>query len=573
MAVVNSKDKRGLYIILILVGFVTFNVCAADRQTALSEGADQQENKRQVNQDKYDLSWERLGSVSEPLLKDSDRRRTVPLSLQDCIARTLEHNLDLRSGSYDPAIRMTDVIQAEAVFDAVFMASAQFETIDRGNIESGYYTRTTQTNTGISTERIPTDPFIQQHDYNYTIALQKLLPTGASLEFAQYLRRLRTDEERLYLNPYYESSLNLELRQPLLRNFGIDVNRASINAARNNVGISQQQFALLAIQTVAEVENNYWTLVYYRQLVKIQECLLAQFTDTNQRLIERKILDTDAAIISRSKAQIAQTQADLLSARNNVKNQQDRLLESINDPTLQVGELWEILPQDEPTMLGYQFDREELLELAMEKRPELIAQRLAMDTTDIAVGVARNRLLPQLDLLLRQEMNAPGGGARPAWSTQNRYDTVNYFMGFSFKIPLGNRAAQAGLTKAKLEQKQEKLLLKSYRQQIRADVNISLDSMQSAYQETVKQRQALNSRADNLRSQLAWEETDAKIDANFLFRKFYTQQELGGAYNALAQKIRFYNLSIISLQRAQGTLLQYYNIKLAESPDEKHTIK
>ena len=534
---------------------------------ALKPGAGEpQVAGEQTVEDEYNLGWAELFVVTEPLFDEAEQRQIVRLSLQDCLARTLEHNLDLRTGSYDPAIQMAEVTRLEAAFDAVLVGSAQFEAFDQGNPNSGFFTRTIITPSGKDTIKVGTDPFTQQKDYNYLIGLQKRLPTGATLELAQRMRRLRMDREELFLNPYYESSLDLELRQPLLRDFGIDVNRASINAARNNLNISYQQYNLLAIQTAAEVENNYWTLVFFRQRVRIWEQLLDKVIQTDERLSRRTVLDAAARNLGRSRGLIAQTQAELISAKNDVKTQQDRLLESINDPSLGVGPFWEIIPTDKPTTVEFRMDREEALQIALAKRPELIAQQLTIDTTEIALGVAENQLWPRLDMVLRQEMNAPGGKPSRAWEEQNDYNAVNYTFGLSFEIPLGNRAAQSNLIQAQYERRQEKLRLENFRTQVRADVTISWDSLVSAYEAIEPRIKSVNEHANILKAQLALERTDAKIDANTLDLKLMNQERLTQAYHALAQMIFTYNTAIISMQRAQGTLLRYNNIKLAESP-------
>ena len=570
MFVFNSGGKPGGIIVAVLFLWAA----VAPSLGAFKPGIDEpQVTGNQAVEDEYNLGWAELFVVTEPIFDESQQRQIVRLSLQDCIARTLEHNLDLRTGSFDPAIQMAEVTRLEAAFDAVLVGSAQYEAFDQGNPNSGFFTRTIVRPSGQDTEKIGTDPFTQQKDYNYLFGLQKRLPTGATLELAQRMRRLHMDREELFLNPYYESSLDLELRQPLLRDFGIDVNRASINAARNNLNISYQQYNLLAIQTVAEVENNYWTLIFFRQRVRILEQLLDQVIRTNERLIRRTVFDAAARNLGRSRGLIAQTQAELISAKNDVITQQDRLLESINDPSLKLGPSWEIIPTDKPSTVEYRMDRDEAVQIALAQRPELIAQQLTIDTTEIALGVAENQLYPRLDMVLRQEMNAPGGKPNLAWEEQNDYNAVNYTFGLSFEFPLGNRAAQANMIQAQYERRQEKLRMENFRTQVQADVTISWDSLVSAFQGIAPRITSVNEHANILKAQLALERTDAKIDANTLDIRLLNQERLAQAYDALAQTIFTYNTAIISMQRAQGTLLRYNNIKLAESPDDPGVVK
>ena len=233
-----------------------------------------------------------LRQLVKPILRRSDDQR-VPLSLSDCIVRALKHNLDVHIGSYDPAIRMADVVQAEAVFDAVLFGSALYDNTDRANSQSGFFTEDVITPGGTKSIKRPTDEFIRAHDNNYAIGLRKQLPSGASIETSQALRRFRDlkDGDSTYNDPFYEYTFDVTLRQPLLRDFGVDLNRSAINAARNNYRISQLQFQLLVIDTVGEVENNYWQLLLARSQVLIFEEMIRLTRENLSRLEDRKDYD------------------------------------------------------------------------------------------------------------------------------------------------------------------------------------------------------------------------------------------------------------------------------------------
>ncbi len=510
----------------------------------------------------YKLSWDDLKDVQEPFYGDRDLQ-VVELGLEECISRTLEHNLDIRVGGYSPAIQMTQVVQAEAAFDAVLFSDAQYQKLDQANLDSGISSRTIKTPAG--TEQLPSDPFDKQSDQNYSLGLRKRLATGASIEMAQRLRRFRTDDDGYFRNPFYQYSLDIEIRQPLLKDFGIDINRASIKAARNNARISQQQFNLLVIQTVAEVENNYWQLVFLRQRVRVLTALVEQAERTLERLRERKVLDASSGVIASNRGLIERARADQLTAKNDVLKQQDRLLESINDPGLKVDGSWEIIPKDSPVTVQYNIDRKEALRTGMQMRPELIVQRIGIDTSGIALGVARNQMLPRLDMVARQEVTGPGNEAGQAWNEQKHYDTVNYLLGLSFEVPLGNRGPRAAMARAELELRQEKMRLASFEEQVLVDITVSLHGLESVYQEIDVRQKAVRAEADTLKAYLVQESTDAKITADFLNRKLDAQERLARAQILLAQTIQRYNVSIIDAHRAQGTLLRYNNIKLAES--------
>jgi len=498
-----------------------------------------------------------------------DSRQSVSLKLMDCVHRALENNLDIRIGGYDPAIRMTNIIQAEAAFDAVLFGTAQWDVTDQPNLDSGYYTRTVQTGKGTANIKIPTDPFTEQRDYNYSLGLRKRLPTGASVQIAQTLRRFRDlNEDALYLNPYYESATALELRQPLLRDFGIDINRAEINAAQNNYQISRQQFQRTVIQIATDVESAYWRLVFARQRIAVYENQLQQAELTLKRLIERKSFDAGSDVLARNRGLIERAKANLLAAKNDAIQQQDQLLVVLNDPNIPIGGNWEILTLDPPTTQNFTVDREQALQAAMKMRPELIAQKIQIDTSRIAVGVAENQLLPRLDLVAQETSYGADDGYRSSFDNQRDLNLISSRIGLSFELPLGgNRSAQAALTRAKHQLQQDNLRLKSYEEQVNADVSIAVSRLDSTREEIHIRQSAAQAESDVLRSYDALEDAEATITAGFLDRKMDALERLANAQLQAIQTLFEYNVSIMDVHRAQGLLLRYDNIKLLELPE------
>jgi len=555
--------RKGIFKIrcwLLLLSVVTASIGGAGRlcgQAAKVEADDEQL-----------LSLKHIYQTTKPLFADTGRQ-VIKLTLQECIRQGLAHNLDMRVGGYEPAMRMSDLVSAEAAFDAVLFGSSQMNVTDQANIDSGYYTRTIVTDNGTRDVRMGSSPFLGSHDYNYMLGLRKLLPTGASVQLAQQLRRLRdlTDEDQqLFRNPFYEFGLQFQLRQPLLRDFGIDVNRANILASRNNYRISQQQFHLLVIRTVAEVESNYWNLFFARQRVKIFAGLIERSKMTFERIQQRKDYDGKSLVIARTLAVIKGAEADLLSSRNLVLQQQTLLLDSINSPELSLKEQLEIIPEDQPGMVWYEVDLAGAVDTALQRRPEIISQRLRVDTAELAQGVAQNQALPRLDLVYQQEMTGPGDQYHSSWDQQWQNETTNYVFGLSFEVPFGNRAAEAALSRARNRQQQEKLNLESLRQQVLADVSISLDKLDSSYKEIGKRIETVEAEQDVLVNHLAMQDAGRQdtMTPEFLNLKLNSDQRLASSQIVAVQAMVQYNLAIMDAYRAQGTLLRYNNIKLAE---------
>src|SRR5207249_913327 len=77
-------------------------------------------------------------------------------------------------------------------------------------------------------------------------------------------------------DPALENEFVLQITQPLLRDFGNEINRARIVINRNNQRISLLEFRKQVEETIADNEKNYWDLAQAERVVKIQEELVSQ---------------------------------------------------------------------------------------------------------------------------------------------------------------------------------------------------------------------------------------------------------------------------------------------------------
>ena len=67
----------------------------------------------------------------------------------------------------------------------------------------------------------------------------------------------------------------VQITQPLLNGFGKVANTRFIIEAKNTVKVGESQFAQQVINTVTQVSNDYWELVYARENVKVEEATVA----------------------------------------------------------------------------------------------------------------------------------------------------------------------------------------------------------------------------------------------------------------------------------------------------------
>jgi outer membrane protein TolC len=475
--------------------------------------------------------------------------KVVNLSLQDAIARTLKNALDIKAQAYDPGIKEALEIQQEALFDPVIFGSAQLTDTDEPQTQqvfnSTYFT--TDTN---------------------QIGIRKLLPDGGTAQVSSGVTYYSANPaiSGSLFGHYYEPNLNATFTQPLLRGFGTGVTEANLYLAQRDHRISLETFRRQVITSVSNVEEAYQNLVLARTTVDIQEQLLAATEDTYKRVHDRILVDADQISVNQAIAAVEQRRAELISDRIQLRASSDELKRLINDPELNITENMLINPSDKPVSEPIVFSTAESIETALHERTELQEDRIKLEKADIILSVAKNDLLPKLDLTASIQTTGLGGDLDAAFgSTVTPGQHIDYNAGVRLEIPIGNRNAEGEVRQRKLERNQ--LLTQTVKdaQDIVADVKKQLRELLGRYQELQSRERSRISAAKELKA-ITDKEKIVALTPEFLQLKLDAQASLAQAEQTLIQAIVNYNLAIERLERAKGTLLEFDRISLDRAP-------
>ncbi|HEY3245797.1 MAG TPA: TolC family protein [Phycisphaerae bacterium] len=507
-----------------------------DRAQALMESATSEPERV-----KFRRIIERVESIRRP--------QRVRLSLQSALHRALANSYAIRIEGYNPAINTTQVVEAEAAFDAVFFLNL---TKNKQNPPD----TTNSTPWQIRGTNIDT--------LDLQGGFRKLLPTGMQMQTS--LSYARTDTQLLVHNPAiidptHFTQFITEFRQPLLRGFGIDVNRAQIYVNRNDRRISVQAFEQRVRETLENVEQSYWRLVQARREVVITARLLAEFEQILDSLIRRIDFDAFPIQIADTRARLQDTRAQFVRVQENVRNAEYRLIAFMNDPELNLASDVEIVPEDFPTYAPLVVDRYGEVQTALENRSEIQQAKLRIENARILVGTAKNGVLPRLDLTFRYTVDGLGDSADDSFDqvTTNRYQ--EYFVGIQFEIPVGNRAPRAALRRVQLQWAQAVAALKQLLESIILETNVAVRELNTAYNQIEPNYQSARANQDQVRSIALRAE---RKDFPQLSQELSAHQALAASRSNLLSSLVDYNISIVTLERSKGTLLHYNNVFLPE---------
>jgi outer membrane protein len=485
----------------------------------------------------------------------------VRMSLRDLIQLAAANSLQLRIANYQAGIDQSRVIEAEARFDPTFFSNFNYST--------QYALTPTPSNT-TATEGA------RQFFETTTLeaGFKQNLPNGAQVQLKAsstrtFFRRSDGQDDltpgsRL---PFFENDLSLQITQPLLQNFGTEVNAARIVVARNTQRVSLLDARLQVEKTLAEIEDAYWQLVQAEAELRYQEDLYNQSVETAVILQHRINNDVTRSTIGQTNASLRAREAALIEARIRLKTLSNAIKRRVNDPSLNSASAPIILPEDRPVEAPIKFDLAEQIEAGFANRAELAQQRIRIDSATVVYKAAQNNLLPSLNLV--GSIGSKGSDSIFGSALHEEFDGTfrEYAIGFQLEIPLGNREAKAILHRTMLSRQQSVDQYQDLLEQVSQEVKDAHDSVYSGWERMRKARQSLYAAEEWLAAiQQEQDVGHVPLTPDFINRKLSAQENLAQARRENMRAVTDYNVGISALERAKGTLLKYDNVIMKEEP-------
>ncbi len=496
--------------------------------------------EREINQ------YKRVIEKAREVLLEFYQPRQVELSLTECIHRALANNYTIRRESYTPAISRTRLVEAEAAFDAAFFLDFSHSNLDRA---------TASQLAG------------NQSDLrSYEGGIRQLLPTGMRVETSLGQSRTFTDLVFATLNPAYDTVFRASFTQPLLRGFGLDYNRAGIELARSDTEIAYETFVQQVRDTLLSVEQAYWQLVATRRAVMVLAETVGQNWVTYQSMKERLAVDATPVELNNSRSRYESRRVEFLEAVRRVLDAEDQLKNLMNDPAFTLSDDTRIVPTEVPFASPIALDQFAEVRTALDERSEIRQSRLAIEQTRIQTQRAKNETLPQLDLAFQYEVQGIGSNADNSFDlvTTNRFRS--YTVSVNLAYPIGNRGPRAALRRARLQESQAVVQLQQVLDGVAEEVNVAVRQIMFRYKQIPPQLEAVLAADGNLR---ALQARAVEVSPAYLETELSAVEQLGNTRRVLLQAVADYNVAIVQLEKAKGTLLEYNNIVVTPEPAER----
>ncbi len=468
------------------------------------------------------------------------------LSLREAVLLALKNNLDIAIAGYNPKINAEGIVIQKAAFDPVFSLTAD-----------GNQSVTPVIDPVLSGARV-----IKVENQDLNASLTQSLPIGGSYTLSLTNNRQDTNSVRAQVNPSFKTFLTFSVTQNLLKNFGPDVNTAPIKIARNNQAISVTQLRLQANQVITNVHNAYWNLVFAIENLVVQQRSLRLARELEELNKARVRAGVAAPVeVTQAEAQAAAQVQNVILAEKAVRDAEDQIKLIINIPD---GErIWarSIIPADPPPFEVAPVSMEASIQEALEKRPEYAAQKLTLQNTDINLRVARNQLLPSLQLQGSVGLNGLNEIDKGLGSDYNRLTSGDFYAwsaALVLSYPLGNRSARSAFVQSKLSYDQSMTSLLNLKRQIVSQVREAVRRIEAnvALVESTRAARAL------AEEQLRVEKKRLEAGVTTTFNVLSFQRDLAAAQAFEVQAITTYNQNLANLELVKGTVLEKNRLEL-----------
>ncbi len=488
-----------------------------------------------------------------------------PLSIAEARALALENNLDLQIARIDPKIAATQVSEEEAKFDDLIFAKAKYanKNTPAYNLDVVTFTpvdpKSSLKNQAAKLTAIPQETETLELEAGVVIPLR----TGGKVTLS-----VPFDEKRQFKgvqSDQYLSALRFSISQPLLRDAGIDNNVAGIRIARYEQEAVNLKTRLQSIRVLAAIDRAYWGLYVAWGELDVRRQQYENAAD-NLAMVKKRVAEGLTAAVETNRAEIgvAERMEGLIVAETSLKLRQRQLKLLLNDAKLDIASPTVLVPQTQPTMTSFEFDREQLVRQALDGRLELLELELKLAADLTKVEYLRNQTLPLFMLdysysSLGRDTTSFGG----AFNQTLDGDFSDWSIGMRMEYQLSNELRRSRLERA-VQERMQRLSTKQLRElTVRREIYDALDQLSQNWQRILAARQNVVLAGLNYDAELKQFSEGLRTMTEVL----ETLTRLGEAQLREVRAIGDYQIALVDLAFATGTVLGHSRVNLGKSSD------
>ncbi|MFC1667141.1 TolC family protein [Candidatus Omnitrophota bacterium] len=465
--------------------------------------------------------------------QEASNRGTLFISVDNVRLIAINNNLDIKLARLDSKIKGTELSYKEAVFDTILTGEIGYTNDERKQASSIY-----------GSKNITND---------YNIGLEKKLKSGTDVTMAFTNKREWTDSSFISLNPYHDSQVEINLTQPIAKNFFGLIDRGDIEIVKREIKNAELDSYIKIENAMILAEKAYWKLVLAREEFKVKKEMLKKSIGLfNQYRKKLKIGLVESGDVLATEANMHVRESDLLMASNELKTAQELLKLRLN-----IKNDVKLFPVDALSETNLNTTFTESLKAAFKNRRDYISKKNDIGANDMKLKMKSNSRFPEIDLKATFATNGISHKYYHALEGIIEDSNPKYYVGIEFKYPLENNEANSEYEKAQLEKTRAIINLQKTERQIISDVDERFRKCSFNKINISKMR-----RVENLqKGKLAQEEKRFKYgrsDSDTLIRY---QEDLLKATLMTKKSYFNYTASILDLMEAEDTFLKHIGME------------
>jgi len=495
------------------------------------------------------LSDLKASDVAQPGTNSGDLRE---LRLEEAVTLALEKNLDIQVAKLEPQSADFLIAGFRNTYRPSFSSTVGLR--DQYQLPTSSLNGGTKVNNGTRT-------------YNFGLN-QNMSKWGGSYTVNWTNSRVETSNTFSTFNPSFQTNLVAAYSQPLLRGFKIDNVRQQLLIQTINRDVSEETSRATVVQTLANVRNAYWDLVFALSAVDVAQ----RATDLADKLVEDNQARVEVGTLA--PLDIVQAQAEAATRRQNLAAAESAqqtaelalkryVVSGTDDP------MWRqtLRPVDLPSLAPAPTDIEGAVRKALAERTDITAARKNLDSSDISIRYLKNTSMPALDLNASYGTQGLGGtaivrtgplgnqvvsqiipgGYGDALSLLKAREYPTWNLNVTMTYPIGGSQAEAQHARAKVQRSQAQTRLRALEITIAAEVANAALTVQS----NLKRVDAATAARELAQKRLEAEQSKFEVGMSTNFFVVQAQRDLRDAQNSELRALADYRKSLVNFERAQ----------------------
>jgi outer membrane protein len=476
---------------------------------------------------------------------------TLQLTLDDAVRRAVDHNPDLAIVRLETEVDAAHVGETESAYLPVFSTTLGRSSNVAPPLSSFLGTR------GIDTD-----------DWFSSTGVRQRLPWGSGTWNVSWdASRSTSDSPINSFEPLVQSGLLFAFSQPLLKDRKMDTARQQFIIAKRNQESSEIAFRESVVQTVAAVKQAYWTLKASLAYVTVQQRSLELAEElVSQNQVRVRFGQIPPLDLTQVEAEVAQRRENLIRARADAGDAEDRLRRLIMDPGDST--FWQVRlePVNAPAGRTSLPDVDATIAKAMNDRYDVARARTEVSNAATNVEFYRNQKLPDVRANASFRGSGLGGtqllragefpgsvigrsntGFGNVLSQMFTSDFPTWSFGLSVSYPLGPSYEKIGFVRSQVEQRQAAHRVASLQLQVAGSLRQAARQVSSA----AEREDAARAGATLARERLDAERRRYDVGLSTTFLVTQAQRDLLQAEVGLLQASLDYQSSIVNFEALQ----------------------